>query len=291
MENLNAIVEKINKLPEVFHVAIKVSRMLDNFNVNINELSQAINLDPALTTQLLKLSNSAHYGFSKEITSIQDSVSKLGFKTLKSLIFVAIAQGTLNEKIEGYSLENGDLWKNSISCAVYARFLATKAGYKDPETAFTAGLLRDIGKLVIHEYVGQSQQEIIKLVTLNRLPFLEAEESVLGFNHCTIGGKLAEKWNFPDALIETIKYHHSPRKAQESNCSDIDLITIIHVADSVTNILGAGLGLDGMMYNFELNTFQRLSLDAHYSSIEEMISDMVDLNEEINSLIGTLNAK
>lgn len=291
MEKLNKVVEKINKLPEVFHVAIKVSRMLDNFNVNIQELSQTINLDPALTTQLLKLSNSAHYGFSKEITSINDSVAKLGFKTLKSLIFVAIAQGILNHKIEGYSLEKGELWKNSISCAVYARFIAAKAGYKDPETAFTAGLLRDIGKLVIHEYVGEKQQEILKLVNLNRVPFLEAEEIVMGFNHCVIGGTLAEKWNFPDALTESIKYHHSPQKAIAAGCSDIDLISIIHIADSITNILGTGLGLDGMMYNFELSAYDKLNLGNHYETFEEMISDMVDLNDEVNSMIGTLNAK
>ncbi|OGI03173.1 MAG: hypothetical protein A2104_10585, partial [Candidatus Melainabacteria bacterium GWF2_32_7] len=207
-ETLQDVIDKIDRLPEHFLVAIKVARMLDGYNLDldIQELTRVISLDQALTSLLLKLCNSAHYGFSRKIVSINDAITKLGFKTIKSLIFVAVSQGILNQEVQGYGLAKGELWKNSISCAVYSRYLAKITKYKDPEIAFTAGLLRDVGKLVIHKYVGVGYNEIIELINSENISFVEAENRVLGFNHCQIGAEMAMKWNFPPILVDVIAH-------------------------------------------------------------------------------------
>lgn len=288
-ENIQNILDRIDKLPELFHVAIRVARMLDDLNVNVQDLSKVILLDQALTTQLLKLCNSAHYGFSRKIISINDAVSKLGFKTLKSLIFVAISHGILNHELRGYDLGKGDMWKNSVSCAVYSRYIAVMTRYKDPETAFTAGLLRDIGKLMIHEYVGLSYDEITRVVNSDNISFSEAENRILGFNHCEIGSAAANKWNFPPILIDAIKYHHNLEDAINAGCEDLKLLSIIHIADSINMILGTGIGNDGMMYSLDPKALEYLNMSSQSSDIEMLLSEMVDLNAEIDAMIGTIN--
>ncbi len=282
---IDTIANKIDKLPEVFNVAIMVAKELDNPDVNAQSLAKIISTDPALTTQLLRLCNSAQYGFSKKIASIKEAIPRLGFKTLKSLVFLAISQGMLNKEVKGYDLTKGALWENSISCAVYARYLAKKCNYHDPEIAFTAGLLRDIGKLIIHEYVSESYDDIIQEVNNSNITFSEAEEKTLGFNHSEIGGKVAEKWNFPCGLVESIKYHHTPGNAKK----DPVLVSIVHVADVLTMMLGAGIGSDGMMYKIEMNTLEKLNIPVAPGVIEELVSEIVELSEEVNQIAGLVN--
>jgi len=241
--NLNEVINNIDKLPELFFVALKVAKMLNAYDmdVNVQELAKIISLDQSLTTHLLRLCNSAHYGFSKKIVSINDAVTKLGIKVLKSLVFVAVSQGVLNQDVKGYGLEKGELWKNSVSCAVYSKKIAEMVKYSDPETAFTAGLLRDIGKLMIHEYVGISYSDILATINKEKITFLNAEQKVIGFDHCQIGSEMAKKWNFPTILTDVIQYHHSPELAIEAGCEDLKLISIVHIADSLTMMLGSGM--------------------------------------------------
>jgi len=288
-EDIREVLDRIEKLPELFYVAVRVAKMLDDLDVDINQLSNIISLDQALTTQLLKLCNSAHYGFSRKIVTINDAVSKLGFKTIKSLVFVAISHGILNNAVKGYYLDKGELWKNSITCAVYSRYIAKISQYSDPETAFTAGLLRDIGKLMIHEYVGINYNAIVKIVNSEMISFSEAEEKVIGFDHCMIGSAVANKWNFPSVLVDAIKYHHNIRQAVLDGCKDIKLVSIVHIADAATMMLGAGIGNDGMMYNIELKALEFLNISKQVGNIEKLISEMVELKSEIDTMIGSVD--
>ncbi|MDD3013366.1 MAG: HDOD domain-containing protein [Candidatus Gastranaerophilales bacterium] len=291
VEDIKVVLDKIEKLPELFHVAVRVAKMLDDLNIDVNQLSRIISLDQALTTQLLKLCNSAQYGFSRKIVTVKDAVAKLGFKTIKSLVFVAISHGILNSAVKGYDLGKGELWKNSISCAVYSRYLAKMSNYKDPETAFTAGLLRDIGKLMIHEYVGINYSNILNTINSEGISFSNAEEQVLGFNHCQIGSAVANKWNFPPILVDTIKYHHNYDAAINEGCEDIKLLSIVHIADSITMMLGNGMGNDGMMYNINLKSLNYLDISQQSASIENLISEMVELKTEIDEMIGIVNGE
>lgn len=286
---LQEVLEKINTLPELFHIAVKVSKMLDDIDADVNEIAKVIMLDQALTTRLLKLCNSAHYGFSRKIVSISDAVSKLGFKTLKGMIYLVISHSTLNQEIKGYDLVKGELWKNSISCAVYARYIAKLAGYHDPEIAFTAGLLRDIGKLMIHEYVGGAYDRIVTTVNTEGVTFNSAEERILGFNHCQIGAAAAQKWNFPSVLTDAIQYHHSLHESVKMECNNLDMVAIIHLADALVMMLGLGIGNDGMMYSMDLKAFEILNLGDYSRNIEMLISEVFELNSEIEAMIGIVN--
>lgn len=286
--DIDKLLNRVDSIPNNFHIAVKVAKMLDDFNVNIQELSKVIGADQALTVQLLKLCNSAQYGFSRKIVTVSDAIARLGFKTLKSLVFVVVSKGSLNRQLAGYDLGKGELWRNSISCAVYSKYLAEISGYKDPDLAFTAGLLRDIGKLIIHEYVKSDYDNIINLVNSENIGFSEAEEKILGYNHSQVGARIAAKWNFPKVLEETIEFHHNPGKV-DGKCEDKMLVNIVHVADSLSMILGMGIGNDGMMHNLDINSLEKIGIDVNSVGIESLISDMVDLNSEIDMIMASMS--
>jgi len=291
MSQIQILLEKIDKLPNSFTVGVKIAKMLDDPDVKVNDLANLISTDHGLTSQLLKLCNSAQYGFSKKISTINDAIPKLGFKTLKSIIFLLISESTLHQEVKGYNLEKNDLWENSISCAVYSRHLARIKKYADPDTAFTAGLLRDMGKLIIHEHIGITYDRIVNYVNTNMVSFSEAEEVLLGFNHCDIGAKAAKKWNFPDILTDAIKYHHSPTEGYKNGCSDLKLISIVHIADFITMMTGTGMGNDGMMYKADMKALEILNIPAESAEVENLISNMIELKPEIDEMVGIANAK
>lgn len=286
--DIDKLLNRVDSIPSNFHIAIKVAKMLDDFNVNIQELSKIISADQSFTMQLIKLCNSAQFGFSRKIVTVNDAIARLGFKTLKSLVFVVVSKGSFNRPLDGYDLSKGELWRNSLACAVYSKYLAEISGYKDPELAFTAGLLRDIGKLIIHEYVKEEYTNILNLVNSEGIGFSEAEEKILGYNHSQVGAKIAAKWNFPKVLEETIELHHDPQKAIGTD-ADQNLIKIVHVADSIAMMLGVGLGNDGMMNSLDINALESLGIDINSTGIETLISDMVDLNTEIDLLMASIN--
>ncbi|MEI7473836.1 MAG: HDOD domain-containing protein [bacterium] len=286
---VQSLIDKVDKLPEMSAVAVKAAKMLDDEDISVQKLAEVISVDLALTTHILKVCNSAHYGFSRKISSINEAIPKIGLKSLKSIIFLAVSNGVLKKELDGYDLAKGDLWRNAVTCAVYSRYLAEMSGYKDPETAFVAGLLRDIGKLILHESVKDSYQTILAMVARENIPFYIAEERIVGGDHCTIGAAIAEKWNFPDKLISSIKYHHSYELAIQENCADTHLIAIIHIADAITMMLGAGIGADGMMYKMDLSALTYLKVPQVASSVETLIGDLIELNADVESLIGAVN--
>lgn len=287
--NIQEIIEKIDKLPEINNVAVKIIRMLDDKDTRVKDLSEIISLDQSLTVQLLKVCNSAYFGFSQKITSINDAVVKLGFKAVKNLTFMAITHTAFKREVPGYKLESGEIWNNSVTCAVYAKHIAKKASYSDPETAFTAGLLRDIGKLVIHEYIGTTYSEIVKKVYIDGVSFSEAEEAILGFNHSYIGSQLAKNWNLPKVLVDAIKYHHNFNGALENNCEDIKLVAIVHIADALTMMTGSGVGNDGLMYNIDKKALEHINVPQDASGVEKLFSEVFELKPEIEKTLGLID--
>lgn len=289
---LEQILSQVENLPETSKVAVKVSKMLDDFNVDINHLAQTVTLDQALTAQLLKLCNSAHYGFSRKILTINDAIAKLGLKTVKSLIFVAISKGILNKEVPGYKLIKGDLWKNSVTCAFYTKHLAETFNYKNPDLAFIAGLLRDIGKLIIDEYVGINYLDIIKIVNTSEIPFTRAEEMIVGYSHSQIGAEVLNSWNFPQVLVQSVKYHHdftNARKYYGDKLEDFRLLALLHLGDALTCMLGNFLGADGLMYSIDEDALLLLSDSKSSTDLDFYIDQLLDLDSEISSMLEVLS--
>ncbi len=290
--SLQEIVAKVDRLPELPQVAVRVSQMLEDPNTSADKLADVIRLDASFTSQVLRLCNSAAYGFSRKISTVKEAVAILGFKTLKSMVYTIIAKVALDRPVPGYSLQDGDLWYNALTCAVYAKHIAQRERVADPELAFTGGLLRDIGKLVLGEFVGANYQEIEQIALNEQIDFTEAEEKVIGFNHSLVGTRVAEKWNLPSTLVNVIRYHHKPIKLPANIPADeAKVITAVHLADVFTRMIGRGVGSDGLMYSLDTDALTKAGIKIDGDYLERMLSELIDLNTVIKSLADSFNAQ
>ncbi|HAR62425.1 MAG TPA: hydrolase [Candidatus Margulisbacteria bacterium] len=270
---LNYILNKIRDLPPLPESTHKILQIAGNNASSAKDLAKVLEKDLSLTTKVLKLVNSSFYGFSREISTISQAVVYLGFNTIKSLVLTASSYDTLNKDVVSYELEKGMLWKHSIACASCSRLIAKEIKYSDPEEAYIAGLIHDIGKLMIDQYANNLFKLILEKVTTDAISFDKAEKEVLGFDHPEIGSKIAQKWNFPLSLVESISYHHQPENATNHK----ELTYIVHLANTITAMAGIGIGNDSLQYNFQPNTLDILQLKE-----ENVQNYIIQLSEIIN---------
>jgi len=270
-ERLNHIVSKVNDMPVLPSRINKIIAITEDPDSTIEDLEKEILLDQSLTSKILKLANSAYYGYPRKINTVSQATILLGFQTVKSMALASTMSKFMAQELKGYALEENDLWTQSQTCAIISRHIAKDIQFPGPETAYIAGLLRDIGKTILSYYVEQEYNAIVNKVEYGHISFLEAEKEILGFNHAQVGKEIAAKWNFPDELVEAIGLHHSPEKAIINPM----LVSIVHVADAITMMMGISIGADGLAYNFSPFALETLELSAE--KLEEYISKSHDL--------------
>lgn len=259
MMKLEEIIEKIGELPPIPKVAQEVSRLLRDPSVTFKKISETIQHDPGLTANVLKIANSAAYGFSKRINSLQQAVVILGTNALNNMVLIAGLSDSLIRNVEGYDLPANVFWESSLANAVLSQKLAAhkKEMLCDPYTAFTAGLLLDSGKLVLGSFVKSYYSQILSRVENEGVPFDEAERRELGFSHADVGGLLLKNWKFPDDIVECVIYHHTPDLLDPSKT----LVDVVHVANNLSMMRGTGMGKEGMSYHQSQKACERLKIN------------------------------
>lgn len=276
--DLDILINKIEDMPLLPDRISKIISLTENPDSTIKDLEKELLKDQSLTSKILKLANSTYYGYARRISTISQAIILLGSKSIKSLILAStVSQFLIKELPGGYGLEKYDLWHQSQTCAIISRFIAKHLKYEQAEQAYIAGLLRDIGKPLLNYYVSQEYQAILSKVESEGKSFIEAEEEILGFNHAEIGAKVTEKWNFPPNLVESINHHHYP----ELSKIDPKLVSIVHIADSITMMLGVGLGNDGLCYNF--SDFALTTLNISEEDINTIIYEITDYLKDNSS--------
>lgn len=222
--------DRIPTLPTLPQVALKVNELIHEPNVSVRILSDIIMKDQAIVTNILKLVNSSFYGFPSKIDSVSRAILVLGFETLRNAILSVSATQTLS-KVNGHEdFSITDFWRHSIAVAVTCRRLSIRIPLEVPETCFVAGLLHDMGKVIIASFFNEEFQQVITLCR-SGIHYLEAERSVLPLSHARIGGYLAEKWRLPENLRNAIIYHHNPKEGVAGS----NLAILVHAADIIVN--------------------------------------------------------
>ncbi|MGB9885934.1 MAG: HDOD domain-containing protein [Moorellales bacterium] len=267
---LQDLVEKVQDLPALPTVVNQVIRLTEDPDSTAADLNAVISRDQALTAKVLRLANSAYYGFPRRVATVTDAVVLLGFNTIRNLVLAASVSNVLQREAPGYQLGRGDLWWHSLTSAMAARLLARKIRFRAAEEAFVAGLLHDIGKLVLSQYVAETYAQILERVTRDGVPFMEAEQAILGFDHARAGGLVAEKWNLPEGLVEAIGCHHRPAAARKAPA----LAALAHTGDALALMLGAGLGADGLMYPLDWDSVAAVGLTEE--KVEEVLDELAD---------------
>ena len=279
MENkrLEHIVNKVNDMPILPNRVNTIIEITEDPDSTIEDLEKEILKDQSLTSRILKLANSAYYGHPRKINTVSQATILLGFQTVKSMALASTVSKMMKAELKGYALEENDLWTQSQTCAIISRYIAKDINYPRPETAYIGGLLRDIGKTILNFYVEQEYNAIVNKVEHGHKSFLDAEEEILGFNHAQVGEKIAVKWNFPEELVEAIGLHHNPEKST----IDPKLVSIVHIADAITMMIGISIGADGLAYNFSPFALEALNLSP--IKVEQYIAKSHDLIVDENS--------
>lgn len=269
-EKLQQLVQTIRDLPALPEVVVRVMRMTEDPRSDAQSIAKVIATDQAMAARVLKLANSAFYGLPRRVSTLSEAVVILGFRTIKNLAIAASTFELLNREIAGYWLQRGELWRHSLSCAIGAQLIAHRARLPVTEEAFVAGLLHDIGKVAINLFVREQFDQIMERALQERIPFVEAEQAVLGFNHAMAGGLIAEKWNLPPSLVSVIKYHHQPSSAPDKE----PMISVVHLADILSITMGIGIGGDGLYYTLEEGTLTMFGLEQ--ADVDELCAQIVD---------------
>ncbi len=206
MNDPKSFINKINDMPAMPNIIVKALSVIKSETSGMNDLAKIMSYDPALTTQVLKIVNSAYYGFPQQITAMNKALPLLGMAQVKNII-VAVAMKSMITSQGGK-----ELWKHSIRAAVGCEMMATKLNLMDPGDAFVVGFLHDIGKMILSLQNSQLYLKV-KELTMKGVNVIEAENLLVGANHAEMGALLAKKWGLPVMLTNCIKYHHTPRAA------------------------------------------------------------------------------
>jgi putative nucleotidyltransferase with HDIG domain len=223
--------ERIQDLPTLPSILFEVNTLLDDINTSAKKLADTIGKDQSMVIKILKLVNSAFYGFRSSVSDISNAVVLLGFNTVRnSVISVSVIKAFSGKNyLEGFDITK--FWKHSIAVALTSKRLAEKSRIEAPDNCFVAGLLHDIGKLVLSQYFQDLFKRVWITAQKENLTFYEAEKKEISVKHPMIGSFLAKKWQFPDYLVDAVKCHHAVRK----NVSNYELLLIVYGADIIVN--------------------------------------------------------
>lgn len=256
MEKLNKIKAKVlnaqilrgvGALPLMSQSVSKLMQTVADKEHSISDIIQIVKYDPSLTIKILKVVNSAAYGSSEPITSVERAIPQLGDKMVFGLAMEDFAAPVYRASLEGYEGESGGLWKHSLLTAITARELAKVSVHNvSPEEAYTAGLMHDLGKGILSQYMKGSAPDLLAAVENDHLrDYREAERFYYGTDHSDVGSHIAKHWQLPEALCEVIRWHHEPDRSQEAYKP---LVYVVHLADIMAMLGGASTGADALMY-------------------------------------------
>lgn len=285
-----AIKEKIlntEDLPTLPSTVGKILELVDNPKTTAGMLSELINTDPVLAAKVLKVANSAFFGFPKRISTLNLAIVILGFSSLKHL---CLSVGVMNiwDGAESESgLDMNGFWSHSIATGVAAKLLARKVRYDIPGEAFVAGLIHDIGKLLLNNLV-EEYEDVLKESEKKEFPLSDIEEKMLGVGHDQVGGWLIERWNLPHELVESIAGHHSSNGFHEN-----PLFKILQAADSLAHHAKIGNSGNYVPVSFEeevIDLFSDNGIDQSKINIEEILIDYENELENSKAFFN-LNSK
>jgi putative nucleotidyltransferase with HDIG domain len=287
MIDYDSIMEKIDKLPSLSPTISKILQIANDINTSPRELVTVIKLDPVLTAKVLKMVNSAYFSLPQEVTSLERAIIMLGLNTIKNLALSSAVLGRFHKNIKTSFFDLDAYWKHSLAVAVVSKIAAIKLkipkNYR--EEFFIAGLLHDIGKLILLSFYSDEFAFILNKVNETQLPLIMIENRELQFTHPEIGEKIAQKWKLSKNLTSAIAYHHAPDFSAEVD-AEFKLIASVYIANYYCN--KQKLGFSGEINIPEINpiVWEKLQLDKDdFLKFLEIVEDELKKAEEFLKIL------
>ncbi len=252
------IVNDIDDLKTLPSVYINLSNMIENPDVTAAMIGEVIAEDQVIAAKVLKVVNSAFYGFPRRISSLREAIVILGLDEIKNLVLGTSVLDAFLKTGSNQVFDMNKLWAHSIGCAVGSKIIAQAVCPKDAENAFAAGLLHDVGKLIHATFLAEEFGQVISHVSDTGMPISEAEDQIMGFNHAQTGKILAQKWKLPGKLLSVIEDHHLPGYSMSAKPSKE--ISITHLADILCISLRLGSSGDTRVPVVDMRAWEVLAL-------------------------------
>ena len=225
---LESLLEQDSELFSLPEIYIRVSELLENTDSSSAQIGKVIETDPALSSRILKMVNSAFYGIPKTIASISQSITILGRDRLRQILIGTVLSGVFG-KVQSHVFLMEDFWYHSVKTAILARHLgrdSTVSG--EAEALFTAGLLHEMGRLILAQKIPDQATEIQQALDMDE-DIIQAEQRILGFTHCDVGAAFIEKWGLPAMLVDVARYHHNPELSEAFKLEN----DLVHLANNL----------------------------------------------------------
>jgi len=258
-EDLVKGVVKLISLPEIY---IRVSQILEDPNHNAKQLGDIISHDPALTARILRIVNSAYYSLATQIELVSRAVSVIGEDDLRNLVLATSAVDTF-KRIPNQLIDIDLFWRHSVHTGIVSRLLSKHCNILHGERLFVAGMLHDIGKLILYFKEPELSQQVLLAAADSDGQLYRSEKEIIGFTHGDVGAALISAWKLSDTLKEVVAYHHTPLKAKKFPME----ASIVHIANCIVNSLEPDIEIDENLLNdypgFEPKTLEITGLNLN----------------------------
>lgn len=259
-DTLRAQVRDVSNLPTLPAVVQFVGNMVEEGQASAQEIGTVIARDQVLSARLLRMVNSPFYGFPGRISSVTHAVVLLGFNVVKGLVLSTAVFDRLGDN-------SRHLWQHSLGVALISRQLAKELKLGDPEETMVAGLLHDIGKVILGHLAPEDYAAAVQVAEVKHIHILQAEREILGLDHCEVAQWAADSWHLPERLQDVLAWHHAPHMAKEGRA----MTAIVHLADILARGMDYGNPGDPAMPRLEREAFNYLGIS--YDQIDRVLAD------------------
>jgi putative nucleotidyltransferase with HDIG domain len=286
------VLKRIRDIPSLPDVVNKILSIISKPSTPASEIARLISYDPGLTSKVLRMVNSAAYGFQRQISSIQHGIMILGFNNVRGLVLSA----SIFKLFEGHACPGGlnhtEFWEHSLGTAVAARVLAKELRIPEADDIFSAAMLHDIGKVVLDVYFQEDYVKVLEAAREQQMPchgptFYRLEQSMLGITHTGIGSFLASKWKLPTAITEVIQFHHEPHKTE--NCTQ--LVYLVALANEMTVIhrqaIRQGGNYDWEQLSLEVSDYFKLDEERLLHLMKQLDAESLSAHDLLTAISGS----
>ncbi len=280
--DVREMIKQVKSLPPLSQALTDLLEVYLHEQVTFEEIGEIVIADPSLAAAMLRVANSAESGLNRTIESVHEAVSYLGKRTVMSVAFQLGMGDLLQRELTGYEAEKEALWEHCQYTAIAAREISKYANKKiDADVAYTAGLVHDLGKVVLNLFMSGGAEKYMNAVEAgDASDYSQAERYILGIDHTEAGMILSTVWKMPQVLRNVIRFHHEPHAAPED---DQTLCLIVQAADLVSQMAGYGTGSDSMLYGYD--RMFSLALDIPKEKEAEILLNITrDFERSLNSM-------
>jgi putative nucleotidyltransferase with HDIG domain len=237
MQELDDYINRVQHLPPAPKILPQLLSLLSRDDIEASWVVDLMMYDPSLTAGALQLCNSAVFAGANPATDLHEAVSRLGFGRAYQLVAAISGARALSPAQKGYGIDQGELWKHSVTAAVAGQLMARELG-EDENLAFTCCLLHDIGKVILANALEHIYAKMVEDVEKNQQTLLDTEKRLLGVQHAEVGGRLLARWKFPSNIVAAVWFHHDPAAAAPHE----RLASLVYLANMIAYFIGHGFG-------------------------------------------------